>query len=65
MNKIYDIVELKVGNVNNCTYIVINLINNECIIIDPAWDLERINRHIHDLNIKGLCKLILIEIIQI
>ena len=56
MNKIYDIVELKVGNVNNCTYIVINLINNECIIIGPAWDLDRINRHIHDLNImpKGI-----------
>ncbi|WP_010247212.1 MULTISPECIES: MBL fold metallo-hydrolase [Peptoniphilaceae] len=56
MNKTYNIVELKVGDVNNCMYIVINVINNECVIIDPAWDFEKIDRYVHDLNIvpKGI-----------
>ncbi len=42
MDTRYSINQLKVGSVNNCTYIIINNEIKETVIIDRAWDLEKI-----------------------
>lgn len=38
----YSINKIISGTVNNCTYIIINKSLNKAIIIDPAWDIEKI-----------------------
>lgn len=38
----YIIKRLNVGFANNCTYIVANLTENTAVLIDPAWELEKI-----------------------
>ncbi|ABR32874.1 glyoxylase-like metal-dependent hydrolase (beta-lactamase superfamily II) [Clostridium beijerinckii] len=51
MDTMYSINQLKVGSINNCTYIIINNDIKEAVIIDPAWDLEKI---VANLNTNGV-----------
>ncbi len=44
---------LHVGDMANCTYIVEN--NGEGIIIDPAWDMDKIEKVLEDYKIKPVC----------
>ncbi len=47
---IYLIINKKIFNSN--TYIFKNSINNDCIIIDPGFDTELIDKNIQDNNLK-------------
>jgi len=44
--------QIQVGNMQNFTYIVADEETNECIIIDPSWDLEKIEEVITRNNLK-------------
>ena len=47
--------QLQVGNMQNFTYILEDEETGEAIIIDPSWDLEKIQEIItrNDLKIKS------------
>ena len=34
--------QIQVGNMQNFCYVVADEETNECIVIDPSWDLEKI-----------------------
>lgn len=46
----YIIERLEVGDVNNCAYIIICKQTNKAICIDPAWDIEAIEKCIAKYN---------------
>ena len=46
--------QIQVGNMQNFCYVVADEESNECIVIDPSWDLEKIEEIIsrNGLNVK-------------
>ena len=48
----YIIERFAVGHVNNYMYLVTNVTSKEGIIIDPAWDLEKITYSIKNTDTK-------------
>ncbi|PEU20728.1 MBL fold metallo-hydrolase [Bacillus wiedmannii] len=60
MEKIYEIIPLKVGfsNILNFNYIVIDKLSKQAAIVDPSWDLELITRTCHELDVR-LTKILL------
>lgn len=52
----HDIERFEVGEVNNYVHLVINRTLREGIIIDPAWDVEKIIHSVKkaDINLKGI-----------
>lgn len=46
--------QIQVGNMQNFCYVVVDEETNECIIIDPSWDLDKIEEVItrNDLKVK-------------
>ena len=46
--------QIQVGSMQNFCYVVVDEETNECIIIDPSWDLEKIEEVItrNDLKVK-------------
>lgn len=48
MEEIFIVKRVEVGGVNNCTYIIINAEEKVAIVVDPAWDLEKILKCINE-----------------
>ena len=46
------------GAIQTCTYIIINEITNECIVIDPHEDIKSISGYISDNNLKPIAVLL-------
>lgn len=46
--------QIQVGNMQNFCYVVADEETNECIVIDPSWDLEKIEEVVarNDLTVK-------------
>ena len=46
--------QIQVGNMQNFCYVVADEESNECIVIDPSWDLEKIEEVVtrNDLTVK-------------
>jgi glyoxylase-like metal-dependent hydrolase (beta-lactamase superfamily II) len=58
MNKELKIVKLRMrkDEIINYTYVLIDFINLECVVIDPSWELKKIDDLIleHNLKIKAI-----------
>ena len=40
------------GHMDNISYVIIDDQTNECVIVDPTWDVEKLLRFISDSNCK-------------
>lgn len=52
----YKIEKFKVGDVGNCTYMVFDPEYKNAVLVDPAWDANKIEEFLYklDLSLKGI-----------
>jgi hydroxyacylglutathione hydrolase len=51
MEEMFIVKRMEVGCVNNCTYVIFNAEEKAAILVDPAWDLEKILKCINENDV--------------